>query len=397
MTNKNFIQADKDKLYLTGLALKFSRSAFDNVAMLRYNFENRFRTDYLELNLEPETEPVTVARVNMNYIPALLMLHRHYSAAGEISKATRIQSLSLRIAATNNREAEVRAFFSPESVGSDIVSALTPRLLEKPMKKVGTNLYASESELTNAQFEAFLTDLLKNKDFEQLALCRTSKTDWASLLPKDLQGFPDKMLFEHGHPDGPDFPVQNISHEAAQRYCAWITQVYNASTEKKRFKKVLFRLPTEAEWMVAARGGFPDAPYPWGGYFVRNSKGCYLGNYHATKPCGDCPGQTAPALASTGNNVIMVENDTKENSSKPNVAGSNDGGFFPVKVTSYYPNNFGLYAVSGNVAEMIAEPGKTKGGSWQDEPYYGQIQVVKEMTTPSPAIGFRVFMEVIQE
>ncbi len=76
---------------------------------------------------------------------------------------------------------------------------------------------------------------------------------------------------------------------------------------------------------------------------------------------------------------------------------SNDGGFFPVKTDSYFPNDFGLYAISGNVAEMIDQPGKAKGGSWQDEPYYGQVTVVKEYTLPSPAVGFRVFMEVIEE
>jgi hypothetical protein len=76
---------------------------------------------------------------------------------------------------------------------------------------------------------------------------------------------------------------------------------------------------------------------------------------------------------------------------------SNDGGFFPVKADSYFPNRFGMYAISGNVAEMISEPGKTKGGSWNDIPYYGQAPVVKTETLPSPTVGFRVFMEVIEE
>ncbi|MFN0033730.1 MAG: SUMF1/EgtB/PvdO family nonheme iron enzyme [Saprospiraceae bacterium] len=401
MTNKNLLQADKEKLYLTGLALKFSPSAFDNVATLRYNFENRFRTDYLDLNFEPESDPAAVARVNLNYIPALLLLHRHYTAAGETDKAARLQNLALRIARAGNREAEVRAFFTPEQPASEIVSAITPKALEKTMKKVSDKLFAGETELTNDQYEAFLTDLLKNKDFDQLALCKTAKTDWVSLLPAELQSLSAKQIFKHGHPDDPGLPVQNISHEAAQRYCSWVTQVYNASPEKKKFKKVLFRLPTEAEWITAASAGRKDAPYPWGGYTVQTSKGCYLGNYNTTEPCGDCPDQTSPAVATAGNAINMSDKYPEKPANKDFVKlalGSlNDGGFFTVPVASYYPNDFGLYAVSGNVAEMLTEPGKTKGGSWQDEAYYGQITPVKMYDGPSPAVGFRVFMEVIEE
>jgi hypothetical protein len=50
----------------------------------------------------------------------------------------------------------------------------------------------------------------------------------------------------------------------------------------------------------------------------------------------------------------------------------------------------------GNVAEMTSEKGKAKGGSWEDEPDNCTIQSVKTYEKPSPAIGFRVFMEIIQ-
>ncbi|MBL7808407.1 MAG: hypothetical protein JNN28_11345, partial [Saprospiraceae bacterium] len=183
MTNKEVLQTDRDKLYLTGLALKYSGVPFDNLANLRYNFENRFRTDYLELSFEPEKDPATVARVNLNYLPAVLMLYRHYGTAGEFTKADRMQNLALKIAREGGREEEVRAFFGPESPASPVLSVMSPRSLEKNMKKVGDRLYASSIETTNAQFEQFLTDLVKNKEFEQLALCKTSKTDWYSLLP----------------------------------------------------------------------------------------------------------------------------------------------------------------------------------------------------------------------
>lgn len=370
MSNKDLLRADEGKMYLTGLALKYSETPFDNIAVLRYNYENHFRTDYLDLTMAPESQPETVARINLNYIPALTLLHRHYTASGEAAKANRVKELALKIARAGNREAEVNALFKSQEPDKPVQSDITPKMLDKAMKKVSDKLYAAETEVSNAQYELFLQDLLKNKDFDQLTQCRTAKTDWRSLLPEIQRTFSDEVLFKNGHPDGENAPAQNISHAAAQQYCEWITRVYNCNTGKKKFKKVLFRLPTQEEWTLAAAGGRKEAPYPWGGFFLRNSKGCYLCNLNATEPCGDCPeGKGA----------------------------DNDGGFFTVPVSSYFPNDFGLYCVSGNVAEMLREEGITMGGSWKDIGYKCQISVTDQYTEPGPTIGFRVFMEVIEE
>lgn len=372
MSNKDLLRAEEGKMYLTGLALKYSETPFDNIAVLRYNYENLFRTDYLNLNMTPESEPETVARINLNYVPALTLLHRHYTASGESAKADRVKELALNIARAGDHEAEVSALFKSQEPEKPVQSDISPKVLDKAMKKIGDKLYAAETEVTNAQYELFLQDLLKNRDFDQLALCRTTKTDWRALLPENLRSLSDEVVFKNGNPDDGEAPVENISHESAQHYCDWITKVYNASTAKKKFKKVLFRLPTQEEWILAASGGLKDEPYPWpGGYYVRNSRGCYLCNMNATEPCGDCASD-------------------KE-------GGANDGGFFPVHATSYFPNAFGLYCVSGNVAEMVQEPGITKGGSWKDAAYFCQIRTINKYTEPAPSIGFRVFMEVIEE
>ena len=67
--------------------------------------------------------------------------------------------------------------------------------------------------------------------------------------------------------------------------------------------------------------------------FHTNSKGCFLANFNTIEeaPCETCP-QT-----------------------------SMDGGFFPVGVDTYLPNEYGLYNTIGNVAEMTAVKGKAKG------------------------------------
>ena len=44
-----------------------------------------------------------------------------------------------------------------------------------------------------------------------------------------------------------------------------------------------------------------------------------------------------------------------------------DGAVFTAPVGAYWPNDLGIYNMSGNVAEMISEKGVTKGGSYKDK------------------------------
>ena len=366
-------EAFAGNLFLTGLAFKYAPQSFDNVAVLKNNVENRFLKDYLKVDFNPDSVSSVMNSMNLNYLPSLLMLYQHYTAAGEKEKALDMEDLLRKIAAAGGRGEDIEAYLSKESAQSQpFESLISVKALDKQLKKVGNNLYAFDTEVTNAQYEAFLMDLVKNREFHQLEFCKTTKTDWRSLLPEEYKNLPDSEVFKNGHPDDPKAPVVNIPYEAAQRYCEWITKVYNASTDKKKaHRKVRFRLPTEAEWEGAARGGKEKIPYPWGGFYIRNSKGCFLANYDvsAEKPCDDCP--------------------------EANKSDAKDGGFFPVMAASYFPNNFGLYNTSGNVAEMVQEAGITKGGSWSEIPYYGQITSRHTYNQPEPYIGFRVFMEVI--
>jgi formylglycine-generating enzyme len=72
-----------------------------------------------------------------------------------------------------------------------------------------------------------------------------------SCLPPPFWGDP---AFNH-----PEQPVVGVSWHDAMRYCAWLS----SSTCRVATGKT-FRLPTEAEWERAARGGLEGALYPWG-------------------------------------------------------------------------------------------------------------------------------------
>jgi hypothetical protein len=74
-----------------------------------------------------------------------------------------------------------------------------------------------------------------------------------------------------------------------------------------------------------------------------------------------------------------------------------DGWIMMAQTATYFPNDIGLYDVVGNVAEMIDEKGKACGGSWNDPPENSTIHSVKSYRRPDPSIGFRVFMDVIED
>ncbi len=119
------------------------------------------------------------------------------------------------------------------------------------------------------------------------------------------------------HPKYDDYPVVGVNWHQAKAFCAWRTNYLNSFYADIEENTVTdFRLPTEYEWEFASRGGRDQNRYPWGGPYIRNAKGCSLANFK--------PGRGEY---------------------------SSDGGVFPVRVSSYFPNDFGLYDMSGNVAE----------------------------------------------
>lgn len=122
------------------------------------------------------------------------------------------------------------------------------------------------------------------------------------------------------HPAFDDYPVVGVNWDKANAFTAWRTRFYNEY--KKQIGQPMiddFRLPTEHEWEYAARGGKDLSPYPWGGPYIRNAKGCLLANFKPGR--GNYP---------------------------------EDGGLYTVRADAYWPNDFGLYNMAGNVAEWTS-------------------------------------------
>ena len=376
-------QAFSSNLFLTGLVFEYSLQFIDNLRLIRHNYEQKFRMDHLRTPLSYDPSESVVNHMNMNYVPALSLLHDLYLDEGNEQKADQITGLALEIAQRAGKSEQVEDLFNirEELTTPGSSTNIDLRSIDKSLRQVGPDKYISAFEVSNALYQSFLQDLLDNKRFDLIKICQTYPVDWVALLPEEYRDLSPTKLFQTGHPEGEEAPVVNISYEAAILFCEWLTEVYNASDHrKKKFKAVRFRLPAEQEWMEAARFGynFEGTPYPWGGPYYRNSKGCLLANFN-------------PYLISQSDSVALFSP-----SGNPESPGE-DGAFFPVSVSSYHPNRADLYNMSGNVAEMIQEEGVTKGGGWQDPAYYMQISSRNTVELPSPNVGFRIYVDVIQE
>ena len=195
-----------------------------------------------------------------------------------------------------------------------------------------------------------------------------------------------------GHPAFGNYPVVGVSWKQATAFCEWRTHYMNAWLEgKKRTPESDFRLPTEAQWEYAARGGRSQSPFPWGGPYLRNKKGCLLANFKPGR--GNYP---------------------------------EDGGFYTVRADAYWPNDFGLYNMAGNVAEWTSslyyeggynfqhdmnpdirwnakdsDPPRMKrkvlrGGSWKDVGFFLQTSTrnYEYQDTAKSYIGFRSVIDL---
>lgn len=141
-----------------------------------------------------------------------------------------------------------------------------------------------------------------------------------------------------------DLPVVGITQQQAIAFCKWRTDrvKYFLSLRKNKLQvKFEYRLPTESEWEFVSDGS--------GAIFYSGYK------------------------AGPGANIKSVENQS---------AGL-------VRVASYKPNLHGLYDITGNVAEMIAEPGIAKGGSCVNLPEECRNGKQLPYTTAKPWLGFR--------
>jgi formylglycine-generating enzyme len=199
---------------------------------------------------------------------------------------------------------------------------------EAPARVVAVDRFRlARTQVTNAQFAAFADAT----GYATVAERPLDPAEFPGAPPENLQ--PGSMVFRRTagpvdlrhlsqwwawtpgaswrHPDGPgsstdgreDHPVVHVAHEDAVAYAAWAGG----------------RLPTEAEWELAARGGLDEAAYVWGD--EPEPAGARLANYWH----GEFPWRAAPGYGSTA------------------------------PVGSFPANGYGLFDMAGNVWEWTSD------------------------------------------
>ncbi|UAM96955.1 gliding motility lipoprotein GldK [Polaribacter litorisediminis] len=185
-----------------------------------------------------------------------------------------------------------------------------------------------------------------------------------------------------------DYPVVGVTWGQATAFCNWRTKKKNTflSRKKKGVMRVPdFRLPTEAEWEYAARGGLEFATYPWGSGGTTSDRGCFLANFKPVR----------------GNYSV-------------------DGALYTMEAKSFNANDYGLYNMAGNVSEWTntaynlssyymastmnpnVEDRRNKrkiirGGSWKDVAYFLEVgsRDYEYADTARSYIGFRTVQNYV--
>jgi sulfatase modifying factor 1 len=221
--------------------------------------------------------------------------------------------------------------------------------------------WMDETEVTNRQFSAFveatgyLTIAERPINWEEIAQTLPEGTP----KPPDSLLQPGALVFKSTshpvslndvsqwwhwtiganwrHPEGPSssfkdkmaHPVVQLAWDDAMAYCKW--------AEK--------RLPTEAEWEWAARGGMEDMIYPWGNEEVNKGQ----------------------AKANFWQGLFPYENSAQ------------DGFLGTAPVKSFPPNGYGLYDMAGNVWEWCSD--------WYHHDFYKNPDA-QSANTPGPRASF---------
>ncbi|MDB5242344.1 MAG: gliding motility protein [Spirosoma sp.] len=253
-----------------------------------------------------------------------------------------------------------------------------------------SSFYMDDAEISNHEYRQYVNALLADSvsvlgEEEIMANFYPDTTVWKN----DFTFHNGDPMLEnyYSHPAFDTYPVVGVSWRAAQHFSQWRSNMYNDYRQKEgQLNSPRFRLPSEAEWEWAARGGKQGAKYPWGNPYVANGKGCYLANFKPQRGNFDADGYpyTAPA-------------------------------------TAYSPNDYGLYNMSGNVAEWCRdayadntnaivwdmnpdnqnadEPRKVvRGGSWKDIAYYLETgtRSYEYEDQKRSFIGFRCVMDNLE-
>lgn len=236
--------------------------------------------------------------------------------------------------------------------------------------KIEENLYCDVTEVSNLEWKEYML-WAKRKYGEQ-------SKKYEAVLPDTLvwrQGKYNEpyVQYYYQHPAYQNYPVIGISYEQATAFCKWRSDRVNEkiyiekhkinpeqlATVKNIPNVYTYRLPTKAEWEKIARADYSKKA-------KRKFK---------RKKYRNAARHNFKTAADKNDNGITTHPDITN------------------KVDAYWANSYGVYNILGNVAEMIAEKGVAKGGSWRHKAE--EVTIEKDFSYDGSAdwLGFRCVCE----
>ncbi|MDX1905830.1 MAG: SUMF1/EgtB/PvdO family nonheme iron enzyme [Bacteroidia bacterium] len=194
------------------------------------------------------------------------------------------------------------------------------------------SFYMDETEIANVDWKEFLADVTRNGN--EGGLRAVDLLPDTNVWRRDLAFNDPYYETYYNHPSFNMYPVVGINWHQANEYCKWRTKKVNEDlTEREGEEAVLYpsyRLPTEAEWEYAARGLQESEIYAWEGKSLRDRRGQFRANFKRGR--GDYAGWRG------GDGHHMT-----------------DAYMITAPIKEFFPNDFGLYNMSGNVAEWTQD------------------------------------------
>ncbi|MCC2545439.1 formylglycine-generating enzyme family protein [Hymenobacter sp. BT175] len=281
------------------------------------------------------------------------------------------------------------------------------RAVDAPgVKQVQDSLFMDETEVANIHWLEYL--FFVRRDSSE-AFYRTQLPDssgWSGRLRIRTRSGRDSAVSYLRFPQFRYYPVVGISYQQAVNYCKWRTRVVRTNLlQSKAYQRshrqlrhydvhVTYRLPTPAEWEMAATGGLSPTEFPLGPALpAPTAEGRRKGRALAKNGTyADCLARQSLGYAPTDLayelEFNVVEDFYLETLARA-VRCQLPMSFEPEDQKKYPAGAYGLRNLIGNVAELTSTQGVAKGGSYGNSVRDFTLRTDFSYSQPQPWLGFR--------
>jgi hypothetical protein len=243
--------------------------------------------------------------------------------------------------------------------------------------------------ITNLEYKAFLADLLASNRNEDYLTCEVHTENWTKhgcyKLANDY--FQEKTYN--------DFPVVNISYEAAKLFCRWLEEETGDYIRQNnlKLKSLRIRLPYDEEWVFSAREGYAKIAFEKG-YNTIYDESAGLVNRAFT------------------NRVELVKKHAERVDTLYSYYATNRYGWAEKDMTDFFATGLNYYSWEpadtilaermkvlgkfGHVSEMVPQKNNHKlwlsGLSWKNKEEYQKLEQEFKSNASSPFVGFRIIV-----